>query len=67
MSTLKHAAFDTLSTTGSKAKTLYLAREFTGVVSGAALRYSSPWPWVLALVISSTMWVGIGWLIWTLV
>src|SRR5262245_25811056 len=28
------------------------------------LRYSSARPWVLALAISSAMWVGIGWLIW---
>jgi len=31
------------------------------------LRYSSARPWVLALAISSAMWVGIGWLIWKLV
>ena len=31
------------------------------------LKYSSARPWVLALAISSAMWVGIGWLIWKLV
>ena len=34
---------------------------------GPALKYSSPWPWVLAIVISGAMWVGIGWLIWKLI
>ncbi len=35
-----------------------------GVAPG--LKYSSARPWVLALAISSAMWVGIGWLIWKL-
>jgi hypothetical protein len=26
------------------------------------LRYSSPWPWVLALGISLSMWAGLAWL-----
>jgi hypothetical protein len=29
-----------------------------------ALNYSSPWPWALALAISTTIWVGGAWLIW---
>lgn len=33
-------------------------------VLAPALRYSSPWPWALALAISGGMWAGIGWLIW---
>jgi hypothetical protein len=28
------------------------------------LRYSSPWPWLGALVISLSMWASLGWLIW---
>jgi hypothetical protein len=28
------------------------------------LRYSSPWPWMLALAISLSMWASLGWLIW---
>ena len=32
-----------------------------------ALRYSSPWPWVFALAVSTTMWSVISWLIWKLV
>ena len=28
------------------------------------LRYSSPWPWMLALAISLTMWASLAWLIW---
>ncbi len=35
--------------------------------SAPALRYSSPWPWALAIAISLTMWAAIGWLVWTLV
>jgi len=31
------------------------------------LKYSSARPWVLALAISSAMWVGIGLLIWKLI
>ena len=27
------------------------------------LRYSSPWPWVLALGISLSMWAGLAWLV----
>jgi hypothetical protein len=34
---------------------------------GPALKYSSPRPWLLALVISSAMWAGIGWLVWKFV
>jgi len=34
---------------------------------GPALKYSSPRPWVLALVVSSAMWAGIGWLVWKFV
>ena len=66
MSTLTRLSFDSRSATGAKEKA-YVAREVTAVVSSPALRYSSPWPWLLALAISSTMWAGIGWLIWTFV
>lgn len=36
-----------------------------GASSGplAELQYSSPWPWVAAIFISSGLWAGIGWLI----
>jgi hypothetical protein len=27
------------------------------------LRYSSPWPWVLALGISLSMWAGLVWMV----
>ena len=33
----------------------------------AGLKHSSPWPWVLALAVSSTIWAGIGWLVWKFV
>jgi len=65
MPKLRPLTFDSRSATGAKGNVYYASREAT--VSGPALRYSSPWPWVLALAISSTMWVGIGWLVWTLV
>jgi len=48
------------------ATTKQLIRE-ASTARGSALRYSSPWPWVLALTISCGMWAGIGWLIWTFV
>ena len=67
MSTLKPLSFDSLSATGAKEKTYCVARKATDIAGSPSLRYSSPWPWLLALAISSTMWVGIGWLIWTLV
>lgn len=66
MSALKHHYFDTWATPGAIEHTDRAVRE-ADVGSGPALRYSSPWPWVLALTISSSMWVGIGWLIWKLV
>jgi len=28
------------------------------------IRYSSPWPWFLALSLSLAVWATIGWLIW---
>jgi hypothetical protein len=34
---------------------------YIGNVPG--LRYSSPWPWVLALGISLSMWIGLVWLV----
>src|SRR5437879_5599773 len=34
---------------------------------GMDLKYSSPWPWVIALAISMSMWAGIGWAVWALV
>ncbi len=48
------------------ATTKQLIRE-ASTARGSALRYSSPWPWVLALAISLTIWLGAAWLIWTLV
>jgi hypothetical protein len=32
-----------------------------------SLRYSSPWPWVLALGISLSMWAGLVWFVRLLV
>ena len=49
-----------------------LAEPLTREASGLAeprLRYSSPWPWLLAICISAVLWVVIAvvaWLVWTL-
>jgi hypothetical protein len=67
MSTCTRLSFDSRSAADANERTYYVAREATAVVSSPALRYSAPWPWVIALAISCTMWVGIGWLIWTFV
>jgi hypothetical protein len=32
--------------------------------SADGLRYSSPWPWTLALAVSLAMWASLAWLIW---
>jgi hypothetical protein len=64
MSALKHQYLPTqtmLPGTGSSVQLTEASAAY-----GPALRYSSPWPWVLALTISSGIWVGIGWLIWKL-
>jgi len=36
----------------------------THVPTSPALRYSSPRPWLLALLISGVMWAGIVWMAW---
>jgi hypothetical protein len=37
-----------------------------GVGTPPPLRYSSPWPWVRAIIISCMLWACIGWVIWRL-
>ena len=37
-----------------------------GSATAAGVRYSSPWPWVRAIVISLLLWSGIAALIWRL-
>ena len=37
-----------------------------GVGNGSGLRFSSPWPWVRAVMISLLLWAGIAALIWSL-
>jgi hypothetical protein len=34
-----------------------------GLITEDGLRGSSPWPWILALAISLTMWASLAWLI----
>jgi hypothetical protein len=38
-----------------------------GIGNVPGLRYSSPWPWALALGISLPMWAGLVWLVWLFV
>jgi len=38
-----------------------------GARSAPGLRFSSPWPWVSAIVISMLLWAGIAAAIWKLV
>jgi hypothetical protein len=38
-----------------------------GVGNRSSLKFSSPWPWVRAVMISLLLWVGIAGLIWMLV
>jgi hypothetical protein len=33
---------------------------------GGDLRYSSPWPWALAVVLSLMLWAMLGWYFWRL-
>jgi len=31
------------------------------------IHYSSPWPWVLAIVLSVALWALLGWFLWRLI
>jgi hypothetical protein len=33
---------------------------------GKEIRYSSPWPWILAIVLSLMLWAMLGWYLWWL-
>jgi len=33
---------------------------------GEGFRYSSPWPWVLAVALSLVLWAMLGWYFWQL-
>ena len=33
------------------------------IVNAPSLKYSSPWPWALALGVSLSMWAGLVWLV----
>jgi hypothetical protein len=32
--------------------------------AGDELRFSSPWPWIFAAIVSLAMWASIAWLVW---
>jgi hypothetical protein len=62
MDGLKFRLLDAGSTPGAidRANDQHLDIDIENVSS---LRYSSPWPWVLALGISLSMWAGLVWLV----
>jgi hypothetical protein len=66
MSALKHHYLPHQTALPSEGSSIQLTRE-TSATHGPALRYSSPWPWVLALMISCAMWATIGWLVWNFI
>jgi len=37
-----------------------------GVKAPPSLKYSSPWPWLRAIIVSCMLWAGIGWVVWRL-
>jgi hypothetical protein len=63
MSALDHRYLPDQTLLPGKGSSVRSTREISAPY-GPALRYSSPWPWVLALMISGAMWATIGWLIW---
>jgi hypothetical protein len=65
MSTLRHQCSTTWFPAGSIESPHYTRVAAADATNRPALRYSSPWPWALALTISVTIWLGAGWLIWT--
>ncbi len=60
MSALKHRYLDVWPTRSVKQKP---ALGVSVARTDPALRYSSPWPWVLGLSISIPIWAGVGWLL----
>jgi hypothetical protein len=65
MSTLQHHRSVTWLAPGDIEKARFKLRGAANTPNSPALRYSSPWPWALALAISSTIWLAAAWLIWT--
>jgi hypothetical protein len=65
MSTLKHQRSVTWLPPGQIEKSSYELAGAAKTPNGPALRYSSPWPWVLALALSITIWLAAAWLFWT--
>jgi len=43
-----------------------LRRWVETVNPSTGIRYSSPWPWILAIVLSLMLWAMIGWVLWWL-
>jgi hypothetical protein len=64
MNGLKHQFLDLGSTRGA-VKLGYGLHQHMDINIGTVpgLRYSSPWPWVLALGISLSMWAALVWLV----
>jgi hypothetical protein len=63
MSALKHRYSEVWSTLSARRRVEFEV-PVAGVETTPTLRYSSPWPWVLAVTVSLFMWAGVAWLVW---
>jgi hypothetical protein len=63
MSEFEHQYLGTDSGVGDVSHASYPADHAEGT-NVRGLRYSSPWPWIVAIVISLSIWASVGWLIW---
>jgi hypothetical protein len=65
MSEFKHQYLGTESGAGDASRVSYPI-DHPERTSAHGLRYSSPWPWIVAIVISLAMWTSIAALVWVL-
>lgn len=63
MSEFRNSYFDTHAGIGRIGKVDH-ATQNTRFRTTQGLRFSSPWPWLLALSISLAMWASLAWLAW---
>lgn len=64
MSEFKPQYFDAGATLSAIGKVDRAVGDADIMIYVPGLRYSSPWPWLLALTIGVTMWGFLAWLIW---
>jgi hypothetical protein len=67
MSIFEHQHGLARSLTAETARGASVLPDEAGASYAPALRYSSPLPWALAIVIGAGLWAGIGWLVWRFV